>query len=200
MLVFVECIRGHRQDRHRFPAGNSTNGQRGFQTIHFRHLHIHQDGGVVIQCRQLHGLGTVFSEIRDQACFPQQNQCNFLVDRIILGEQYALARMFTQQNDFRAFINCQVACGNRLVPFCQPDVEPESAALALGGLNPDFAPHQLCDASGDRQTESGAAIFPGGRVVGLLEGLEQARALILVHANAGVADFEVQQVAGIGFL
>ncbi len=71
--------------------------------------------------------------------------------------------------------------------------KPEGRTPAQLGLDPDLAAHQLGQALGDRQPESGAAIAARGRAVGLAEALEQASALLFAQADAGVLDREMQQ-------
>ena len=86
------------------------------------------------------------------------------------------------------------------VPLPSRAVKPERAALARFALDRDLASHQLGQLLGDRQSESRAAIFAGGRGVGLLEGLEQALDLRLAHADAGIAHGKLDELAVGGVL
>ena len=61
-------------------------------------------------------------------------------------------------------------------------------ALPGRALDGDSATEHLAEMLGDRETETGAAILPGRRRVGLAEGLEQPALLLLGHADPGIAD------------
>ena len=68
----------------------------------------------------------------------------------------------------------------------------EDAAHTRPRVDVDVTGHELGDGLGDRQAETGAAEETRGRVVGLLEGLEDAGLSLLVDAHARVGDAEVQ--------
>ena len=54
----------------------------------------------------------------------------------------------------------------------------------------NFAAEQACQFAADGETETGAAIFPAGRGVGLLECLEDDLLLFRRNTDAGVGDLE----------
>ena len=62
-------------------------------------------------------------------------------------------------------------------------------------LHHDAAAHQLDQRAADRQAQARAAEPAADRGVGLLEAAEQARAGLLVEADAGVGDLEADLVA-----
>jgi hypothetical protein len=75
----------------------------------------------------------------------------------------------------------------------EPGREPEGRAPPRLAVDPDLAAHQLGQPLGDHQAQAGAAVLARGRTVGLLETLEQQRALLGRDADAGVLDREAQQ-------
>ena len=60
-------------------------------------------------------------------------------------------------------------------------------------LDPDAPAMHLDDALGDRQSQPGAALFAGHRIVGLLEFLEQLGLIGGGDARAGVAHRHVER-------
>ena len=75
----------------------------------------------------------------------------------------------------------------------EPGGEPEGAADAGGAAHAGVAAHQLRQLAGDRQAQTGAAVAPGGRVVGLFEGREQPPGRLRRDADAGILDLETQR-------
>ena len=73
--------------------------------------------------------------------------------------------------------------------------EEERAAAAFRALDPEAPAHELDEPQGNRQTQSGAAIAPRRRAVGLREGLKDLRLLLRRNADAGVADGKVERHA-----
>src|SRR6476661_312457 len=62
-------------------------------------------------------------------------------------------------------------------------------------LKSDVAPEHLDQTLRNREAESGAAIFPGGRAVGLREGPEETPRLVRLDADSGVPDRDVNPAA-----
>lgn len=71
---------------------------------------------------------------------------------------------------------------------------------APGVLRTGFAAHQLRQASGDGQAESGAAVLARRRGVALLEGIKQAGELFGDDADAGVSYLEANQQLALDVL
>ena len=74
----------------------------------------------------------------------------------------------------------------------EPGREVEGAAAADFAFDPDPPSHEVHQPRGDRQSQAGAAETAGGRAVGLLEDLEDHLLLLRRHADARIADGEVQ--------
>ena len=70
--------------------------------------------------------------------------------------------------------------------------EVKGAAFAFSALHFQLSAHFVDDAAGDGEAEAGSSKAPGGRAVGLAEGLEDARLLVFRDADAGVRDGELQ--------
>ena len=70
------------------------------------------------------------------------------------------------------------------------DAEVDAGAPTGFAFEQDATAHELDEALADDESEAGAAIASGDRVVGLGEGLEQSVALVLGEADAGVGDRE----------
>src|ERR1051325_1720140 len=73
----------------------------------------------------------------------------------------------------------------------------ESTALAEGAGEANFAAEQAGDFTADGEAEAGAAVFAAGAAVGLLEGLEDDLLFLRGDADAGVADRESDDRAGM---
>ena len=71
--------------------------------------------------------------------------------------------------------------------------EMEAASLSGLAVHPQLAVHQLDQARGDGQAESGPSELAGGRSVGLRESLEDQRLFVLGDADAGVPNVEAQR-------
>src|SRR5262249_18591723 len=82
--------------------------------------------------------------------------------------------------------------------------EREGAALAGLAVNVDLATHHLAQPGRDAETEAGSAVSPRRRTVGLLEGLEDGRLLVLGDPDSGIphgeADFLPREANGHGDL
>src|SRR5690606_5357611 len=76
----------------------------------------------------------------------------------------------------------------------QPEArgERERAALALPAPHPDAAVHHLDEPPADGEAAARPAVLAGRRSVRLGEGLEQAGDLLGRHADARVADLELE--------
>ncbi|MNS25637.1 hypothetical protein D3C72_575360 [compost metagenome] len=74
----------------------------------------------------------------------------------------------------------------------QAHLEMESGTKARLALYPNAPAHQFHQMPRDGQAQPGATVLAGGGAIGLAEGLKQARALLGVHADPGVAHPEMQ--------
>ena len=173
------------------------NFARGGETVHDRHLHVHQHR---VECRGPHHAyrnGAVVGQFDLQTGALQQLACHFLVQVVVFHHQDAGAGQGAQrQRRTRRWVRgvrWGAGLGN-----ADPGGEPKRAALPRLGTHADLAVHQRGQVFGNRQTQSGAAVLARGRGVGLLEGLEQLQALLRRQANAGVAHFAIQQHLVVG--
>src|SRR5215831_9641656 len=73
-------------------------------------------------------------------------------------------------------------------------------ALARLACHGHVAAHHARELARDGQAEAGAAVLPCGRGIGLGELLEQLCLLFSGHADAGVGDSELDEVAAIAHL
>ena len=76
----------------------------------------------------------------------------------------------------------------------QRQVQREARAHAGNRLGHHVATHQPGQVTADRQAQAAAAEAAGGRRIGLLEGLEDGGQRLRRHADAGVADLDLQPV------
>src|SRR5450755_4708361 len=79
--------------------------------------------------------------------------------------------------------------GHRLESI-QGEVDGEGAALALDAGEGDLAAEEADEFAADGEAEAGAAVDAGGGSVALREGFEDALLVVLVDADAAVADRE----------
>src|ERR1700694_4843977 len=89
-----------------------------------------------------------------------------------------------------------VLCCFRLPPGVgEMGGEVEGAAGSGDALYPDFSAHQMKDAHGDGQPQSGASVLARGGAVRLFEGMEDLFLLFEGDAYAGIADGKLQHQA-----
>src|SRR5204863_5583380 len=70
--------------------------------------------------------------------------------------------------------------------------EMESATLASFALDPNMTAHHLDQPLRNCKPQTGAAVLARRRTIGLGERLEDARLFLFRHADAGIADGEMQ--------
>ncbi len=155
----------------------------GLQSIHSRHVPVHQYQ--TIRIRRIGG------SYLANCVFPRRNRVG--PDRKYpecLGEDLARLRVVVhnQRSDAREIRNKALVFLFRSDP--EPRSEMEGAAYARFALSPDGAVHHLNQAFGDRESKAGAAILSRRRSVRLRERLEQPGALLGCHADASVANGE----------
>ena len=125
-----------------------------------------------------------------QPRFFEQETCDFEIDRLVVDDEDAAALVAGDELKFgilAARYRCALVLGPADLQTCR---EPEDAAGTGQGVDADRATHQFGQAAGDRQPEPGAAVLARRRVVGLLEGVEEAWQGTVGNADAAVAHFE----------
>src|SRR6266702_1166 len=153
------------------------------QPIHARHLHI--DNRHVVRLATRHrsaqhvesmgaGFGAAIAHMPTDNVLMQ----NCTVDRVVIDRQHAQA--------------AQVHALTRYPRGRETkwDGEPECAALSRLAVHAYFAAHQTHELRRDGETESGTAMLPRGRKVGLRKRLEQARLLLRGNADSRIGDFK----------
>src|SRR5262249_5203641 len=73
----------------------------------------------------------------------------------------------------------------------------EARSASCVAFNLDRTTHHLAKPFGDCETETGAAIPPCRRTVGLAELAEQTTELLLGHADAGIGDGDMEPLASV---
>ena len=160
----------------------------GFQTVQFRHLDVHQNGGVMLAPAVVkRGLAA-----GDQAGLEsqpaQQATRNGEVGGFVVHDQDARAPQGRGPRHWLVH-GCRWGQADpRIGRPGQPGTEAEDAALAEGAIDLDRAAHQFDQPPGDGKAEPGATIAAGDGTVALLKGCEQRGLLLRRHANAGVLD------------
>jgi len=98
-----------------------------------------------------------------------------------------------------AIAACPVRPKSGLRLWCRPARQAHSEYRALSRLARyrHVAAHHARELAGDGQTEPGAAEALSGRRIGLAELLEQLGLLLRCHADAGVGDGELDEMAAI---
>ena len=71
--------------------------------------------------------------------------------------------------------------------------EMERAPFAFLAFDPNASPHEFDQSARNGQAQTGAAISPGYRTVGLGEFFENVPEAVPRNANAGVFDHEIQK-------
>ena len=192
--VFVEGVGGHRQNRRLAATRQGANGAGGFEAVHVRHLHVHQNQRVSRRARLIQRLPAVGRHIDRQTGTVQQFQRDFTVDRLVFGKQNAGAGVRPAQLRFNALGAGSLHFGGHgTVAALQAGGKPEAAAHPRRTLRTDLAAHQFRQSPGDGQPEAGAAVAARDRGVGLFEGLEQALQLFRLDPDTGVGHREAHQ-------
>ena len=70
------------------------------QTIHFRHLHVHQDQCTGFPPGHFDSLDPVLGNLHFEAHIVQYQLCDFPVGGVVLGQKNACADMFSPENIF----------------------------------------------------------------------------------------------------
>ncbi len=84
-----ERVRRERINRQPAAFRQCADRRSGREPVEHRHLHVHQDQVVVVPGDRFHGRLSVAHDVHGVAALSQHRRGHFLVDRIVLGEQYA---------------------------------------------------------------------------------------------------------------
>jgi hypothetical protein len=182
--------RGQQHDANRVEGGLGGQGPRQLEPVHAGHVEVHEgDVGERAagrgppeqrQCRL--GIG---SDRHGHAVAHQLALQDQAVGGVVVDDQ---RRLPVERAERR------LRPGRQVGPGRQPGREPERAPLAGGAADPDGAAHHLDKSLGDGQPQARASVVPGGRGVGLHEGLEQPLLVLFGDAHPGVADLDPHQV------
>jgi len=61
----------------------------GLESVHDRHLYIHENDVVVGSFRHCHRLRAIFSDVNGETAKAQQIDCQLLIDRVVLNQESA---------------------------------------------------------------------------------------------------------------
>ena len=86
LLVLEHCRRWRGDDGHSAALGRCQNAPRGFKTIHFWNLEIHQDRVKLRACGFLDRFTTMVGDLHGQAHLFQKFTSNQLIDRVVLNQ------------------------------------------------------------------------------------------------------------------
>src|SRR5262245_16059800 len=95
---------------------------------------------------------------------------------------------------------CGAAGSWRFIVLAAWQAHREHRALARFARHGHVAAHHARELAGDGKSETGAAEALSGRGIGLGELLEQPSLLLSRHADAGVGDGELDEIAAIAHL
>lgn len=158
----------------------------GRQSVHDRHLHIHQYQVEAGLCQLVQGL-----------C-PLNRQGDLVADRVEHGADHlAIGGIVIHQQDAIALL-CHGFGGEADDGGGRHPGRPavgEGAATALLALDRDIPPHQAGEVAGDLEAQPGAAILPRDGDIGLGEALEQILYLVAAHADPRVLDSDADGMA-----
>ena len=149
LSILDKGVGGHRQDGRVFPARQGADSPGGLQSVHDRHLYIHQDQVVGSDACLGDGFLAVCRRVHTEVHSMEQFQCDLPVDRVIFRQQYLGAGRAPAECGLgvcRAGVRCG---GENAIPSLQPGGKPEGAAYAGLALDPGFTIHQPGQPLGD---------------------------------------------------
>ena len=179
-------VGGHGDNRQAHPIRQRTDGARRGESIHHRHLHVHQHNIVDRATHLFHCGGAVGRQINIQLELAQERGRHFLIELVVFDQQHPAASEDSEIRRRLGPVPGRVGC-HRLGAPTQLGREPERGTLAGRALDPHFSPHQFRQPLRDGQPQPRSAVLAGGGDIGLLETLEQQRQLVRLDANPGVA-------------
>ncbi len=98
--VFIKGIGGHGQNRRGLASGQAADQSGCFNAVQLRHLHVHQNQVIGGRRGLFHRLHAVFGQIHVQSGGVQQFKRDFLIDRVIFGQQDAGVAMLLRHDLF----------------------------------------------------------------------------------------------------
>ena len=160
----------------------------GFDAVHARHVPVHQQQAVGLL--GVDGLANHFQRflaagghIGLQAEAAHHARQNVARRGVVVHHQHAQAHQF---------VGAEHAPGLGFFLQAKMGMKVKHRSLARRAFRPDASAHELDQIFGDRQPESGTTVFARGGGIGLVEGLEQALALLGRHADTGVLHPKMQ--------
>ena len=149
--------------------------------------------------RQLDGNAAVLGDHHLDAGAAEVRREQLLIVLAVLGQQHPPASQTGLNAGRAAAISksaAQIPRASRRPPLNRRRSRPKTCCPRRGSERTAMSPPSRSDeALADRQPQPGAAEAPGRRVIGLREGLEQPCDLLVAHADAAVADVEVDHTA-----
>ena len=190
LVLFLQRVRRLADDgqRRREPA----QAARGLESVHFRHLHVHQHEVVAVPAPldRLDREAAVADQF-DFRAFPAQEILQHQrIDLVVLGGKDAQAGEPRASGPHREPV---ARHGTRAL--AQRQAQLEGAAHAGFAVHAETATHQLGQAPADGEPQARAAVLAGRAAIGLLERAEQALQVRRRDADAAVGDTEDEFVA-----
>jgi len=205
LAVAGHGVRGHRYDRSLAAADDFrlADVAGGFETVHLRHLHVHQDQVEGFVAGGGDRLATVPGVEHGVAALLEEGRGEGAVDHIVLGEQDAQAdggnRFASLGIRSGGFPSCRRVlggtCGRRQAGrrhYPEPGGKVKGRSFAGSAFDPDPPAHPFNQLRGNGQSQPGAAVVPRGRTVHLGKRLEDHRLLFRWNADPRVRDRKVQ--------
>ena len=186
------AIGGQRDDRqHVLTEPAATQGSGCFQSVHVRHLHIHQHR---IVCRSValcldhggHRLAAILHEAGVQSQRFGHRHDQLLVDLVVFCDQDPLAL----QESVIAVVELFGLFGFLPVDRLQREANGETGPLSHFALDRNLPAHHAYQLAGDRQAQARPAVTPRDRSVFLREGFEDAPKLVGRNPDARIAYFD----------
>ena len=89
VAIFPGCVGGHRDHRQGLQAGIPADFARGLQSVHDRHLHVHQDDVVAARLRLFDSQAAIFGKSDFETGILEQFDRHFLIEIVVFHEQHA---------------------------------------------------------------------------------------------------------------
>ena len=144
-------VRGHGDNRQIFKSGLSTQGARRRETIHDRHLDVHQHQIKRIRAglgEQIKRFLTIANHARRDANKIEQGVDNFAVERLVFNHQHAGIGVAGRGASVTRITGSRQIFG---LANAQPERHAEDTALTKGATDADPATHHFAQSLADRQ-------------------------------------------------
>ena len=189
---------GHDGDSCLLFVVKSADSLRCLVAVHLRHLHVHKNQ-VIRACRLLlqraYALSAVLHALHLQAHVPQDEQCDFCVEVVVLCQQDALALDELCALRTRVFLLLLLII--RFVRNRMLKRQDEPAALAQLAFYLNRAALHLHQLLHDGHAQACAADFADSRIALTREGIEKRRQIFLAHAHAVIGNLRLNtHIAG----